>query len=48
MMLLVHLCHTWEICTESGLEGGMFGMMILVHFYLWDSDMCRWVGREVR
>ena len=22
MMLLVHLCHTWEICTESGLEGG--------------------------
>ena len=21
MMLLVHLCHTWEICTERGFGG---------------------------
>ena len=40
---MIHLCHEWEICTESG----FVGMMILVHFYLWDSDVCKRVGREM-
>ena len=50
MMPLVHLYHKWEIYQKGGLGGGggwYVVMIILVHFYLWDSDVCKQVGREM-